>query len=134
MNEYSEFSFELDIELNDFLALFNVWMNNQNLSPKAISKWILIKKWITKNTQWWYLFLLWHGLLQGLFTDRVFKIYLIYEVRRHHNAPFHENIASISSHSKEVSFRKFRKINILYIRLKNMIYQQEEHDMSERGI
>ena len=35
MNEYLEFSFELNIELNDFLALFNVWMNNQNLSPRA---------------------------------------------------------------------------------------------------
>ena len=37
LNEYLEFSFELNIELNDFLALFNVWMNNQNLSPRARS-------------------------------------------------------------------------------------------------
>ena len=25
----------MNIELNDFLALFNVWMNNQNLSPRG---------------------------------------------------------------------------------------------------
>ena len=32
MIEYSRFNFELNIELNHFLARFNVKMNNQNLS------------------------------------------------------------------------------------------------------
>ena len=32
LNEYSRFNFELNIELNHFLARFNVKMNNQNLS------------------------------------------------------------------------------------------------------
>ena len=30
LNEYFRFDFELNIELNHFLARFNVWMNNQN--------------------------------------------------------------------------------------------------------
>ena len=33
LNEYLRFNFELNIELNHFLARFNVKMNNQNLSP-----------------------------------------------------------------------------------------------------
>ena len=33
LNEYSRFNFELNIELNHFLAWFNIKMNNQNLSP-----------------------------------------------------------------------------------------------------
>ena len=33
LNEYFWFHFELNIELNGFQALFNVWMNNRNLSP-----------------------------------------------------------------------------------------------------
>ena len=37
LNECLEFSFELNTEVNDFLALFNDWMNNQNLSPRAMS-------------------------------------------------------------------------------------------------
>ena len=36
LNEYFDLVFELNSELNGFLALFNVWMNNQNLSPRAI--------------------------------------------------------------------------------------------------
>ena len=40
LNECLDFSFELNIELNDFLALFNVWMNNQNLSPRANFHWL----------------------------------------------------------------------------------------------
>ena len=32
LNEYLRFNFELNIELNHFLARFNVKMNNQNLS------------------------------------------------------------------------------------------------------
>ena len=32
LNEYLRFNFELNIELNHFLARFNVNMNNQNLS------------------------------------------------------------------------------------------------------
>ena len=38
LNEYSWFNFELNIELNHFLARFNVKMNNQNLSPSPISR------------------------------------------------------------------------------------------------
>ena len=37
----------MNIELNDFLALFNVWMNNHNLSPRAII-WPLKKNSIIK--------------------------------------------------------------------------------------
>jgi hypothetical protein len=33
LNEYLRFNFELNIELNHFLARFNVKMNNQNVSP-----------------------------------------------------------------------------------------------------
>jgi len=33
LNEYFWFNFELNIELNHFLARFNVKMNNQNVSP-----------------------------------------------------------------------------------------------------
>ena len=29
----------MNSELNGFLALFNVWMNNQNLSPRATLEW-----------------------------------------------------------------------------------------------
>ena len=32
LNEYLRFNFELNIELNHFLARFNVKMNNQNVS------------------------------------------------------------------------------------------------------
>ena len=37
LNEYLRFNFELNIELNHFLARFNVKMNNQNVSatPRA---------------------------------------------------------------------------------------------------
>ena len=41
LNEYLRFNFELNIELNHFLARFNVKMNNQNVSatptPMAIN-------------------------------------------------------------------------------------------------
>ena len=33
LNEYLRFNFELNIELNHFLARFNVKINNQNVSP-----------------------------------------------------------------------------------------------------
>ena len=33
LNEYLRFNFELNIELNHFLARFNVKMNNQNVPP-----------------------------------------------------------------------------------------------------
>ena len=36
LNEYLRFNFELNIELNHFLARFNVKMNNQNVSPTPI--------------------------------------------------------------------------------------------------
>ena len=39
LNEYSRFNFELNIELNHFLARFNVKMNNQNLSATPIRDW-----------------------------------------------------------------------------------------------
>ena len=32
LNEYFRFNFELNIELNHFLARFNIKMNNQNIS------------------------------------------------------------------------------------------------------
>ena len=32
LNEYLRFNFELNIELNNFLARFNIKMNNQNVS------------------------------------------------------------------------------------------------------
>ena len=38
LNEYLRFNFELNIELNHFLARFNVKMNNQNVSPTP-SEW-----------------------------------------------------------------------------------------------
>ena len=37
LNEYLRFNFELNIELNHFLARFNVKMNNQNVSATPIS-------------------------------------------------------------------------------------------------
>ena len=39
LNEYLRFNFELNIELNHFLARFNVKMNNQNVSatPTSVS-------------------------------------------------------------------------------------------------
>ena len=43
LNEYLDFSFELNIELNDFLALFSVWMNNQNLLPRAKLRWTSVR-------------------------------------------------------------------------------------------
>ena len=36
LNEYLRFNFELNIELNHFLARFNVKMNNQNVSATPI--------------------------------------------------------------------------------------------------
>ena len=42
LNEYFWFNFELNIELNQFLARFNVKMNNQNVSatptPPSLAK------------------------------------------------------------------------------------------------
>ena len=35
LNEYLRFNFELNIELNHFLARFNEKMNFQSVSPKA---------------------------------------------------------------------------------------------------
>ena len=37
LNEYLRFNFELNIELNQFLARFNVKMNNQNVPPTPTS-------------------------------------------------------------------------------------------------
>ena len=39
MNEYLRFNFELNIELNHFLARFNVKMNNQNVSATPNINW-----------------------------------------------------------------------------------------------
>ena len=36
LNEYFKFSFELNIELNHFWARFNVWLNNRNVSARAM--------------------------------------------------------------------------------------------------
>ena len=52
LNEYLALSFELNIELNDFLALFNVWMNNQNLSPRAITNTLISLKNIIVASKW----------------------------------------------------------------------------------
>ena len=72
MNEYFDLVFELNNELNSFFALFNVWMNNQNLSPRATtdgcyddfdvvrdevetysSQWLAVMKTVlTKNEQY----------------------------------------------------------------------------------
>ena len=38
LNEYLRFNFELNIELNHFLARFNVKMNNQNVSLTPMLK------------------------------------------------------------------------------------------------
>ena len=38
LNEYFRFNFELNIELNHFLAQFNVKMNNQNVSATPTLK------------------------------------------------------------------------------------------------
>ena len=38
LNEYLRFNFELNIELNHFLARFNVKMNNQNVSATPNSE------------------------------------------------------------------------------------------------
>ena len=39
LNEYLRFNFELNIELNHFLARFNVKMNNQNVPPTPRHEW-----------------------------------------------------------------------------------------------
>ena len=40
LNEYLRFNFELNIELNHFLARFNVKMNNQNVSLTPRLGWV----------------------------------------------------------------------------------------------
>ena len=41
LNEYLRFNFELNIELNHFLARFNVKMNNQNVSATLNPDWLI---------------------------------------------------------------------------------------------
>ena len=58
LNEYFWFNFELNIELNQFLARFNVKMNNQNVSATPIPPTVASSKAVTANsivvsTIWW---------------------------------------------------------------------------------
>ena len=42
LNEYLRFNFELNIELNHFLARFNVKINNQNVSATPSWQWTML--------------------------------------------------------------------------------------------
>ena len=48
LNEYLRFNFELNIELNHFLARFNVKMNNQNVSATPSNVSLASFPWVWK--------------------------------------------------------------------------------------
>ena len=61
MNEYFRFNFELNIELNHFLARFNIKMNNQNVSLTPMLQHVF-QSWLV-----WIRGINWHA---GLSTSR----------------------------------------------------------------
>ena len=65
LNEYLRFNFELNIELNHFLARFNVKMNNQNVSPTPRRRWYKIFQTRTAANAGQYVDFIEHNFLFG---------------------------------------------------------------------